>query len=59
MRIHSGVSTEQPLHHLFFGHLQAKNRHRPLLLETPKGKDLAEDVENLAILRRLAGGRRP
>jgi deoxyribonuclease-4 len=33
--------------------------HRPLLLETPKGKDLAEDVENLAVLRGLAGGGRP
>ena len=25
----------------------------PMVLETPKGKDLAEDVENLAVLRRL------
>jgi deoxyribonuclease-4 len=35
-----------------------RTRHRPMLLETPKGDDLAEDVENLAILRRLARGRR-
>ena len=31
----------------------------PLVLETPKGKDLAEDVANLHILQRLAGGERP
>ncbi|MDD3643580.1 MAG: deoxyribonuclease IV [Candidatus Krumholzibacteria bacterium] len=28
---------------------------RPMILETPKGPDLAEDVENLARLRRLRG----
>ena len=29
-------------------------RHLPMVLETPKGPDLAEDVLNLAVLRRLA-----
>ena len=29
-------------------------RHLPMVLETPKGPDLAEDVVNLAVLRRLA-----
>ncbi len=36
-----------------------RTRHLPLVLETPKGKDLAEDVANMATLRRLAGGKRP
>jgi deoxyribonuclease-4 len=30
-------------------------RHVPMILETPKGPDLHEDVENLAILRGLIG----
>jgi deoxyribonuclease-4 len=30
-------------------------RDLPIVLETPKGEDLAEDRENLAVLRRLAG----
>ena len=30
---------------------------RPMILETPKGPDLAEDVANLALLRRLRGRR--
>lgn len=30
-------------------------RHVPMVLETPKGDDLAEDVMNLSTLRRLAG----
>lgn len=30
---------------------------RPMILETPKGPDLAEDVRNLAVLRRLRGRR--
>ena len=29
--------------------------HVPMLLETPKSKDMHEDVENLAVLRRLIG----
>jgi endonuclease IV len=29
-------------------------REIPKVLETPKGRDLAEDVENLNTLRRLA-----
>ena len=29
-------------------------RGLPMLLETPKGKDMAEDIENLAVLRALA-----
>lgn len=29
---------------------------RPMILETPKGPDLAEDVENLAVLRSLRNG---
>jgi deoxyribonuclease-4 len=28
-------------------------RHLPMILETPKGKDMAEDAENLALLRSL------
>jgi len=28
-------------------------RGLPMLLETPKGKDMAEDIENLAVLRSL------
>lgn len=28
-------------------------RHLPMILETPKGKDMAEDVENLTLLRSL------
>ena len=36
-----------------------RTRHLPLVLETPKGKDLAEDVENMALLRRFAAGERP
>ena len=32
--------------------------HVPMLLETPKGPDLAEDVVNLALLRSLIGGGR-
>jgi len=30
-------------------------RHLPMVLETPKGKDLTEDMENLKTLRRLLG----
>lgn len=30
-------------------------RHVPMLLETPKGEDMAEDVANLALLRSLIG----
>ena len=30
-------------------------RHVPMVLETPKGPDLKEDIENLAILRGLVG----
>jgi len=30
---------------------------RPMILETPKGPDLKEDIENLAVLRRLRGRR--
>jgi deoxyribonuclease-4 len=30
-------------------------RHLPGCLETPKGKDLREDIENLAVLRGLVG----
>ena len=28
-------------------------RHVPMILETPKGPDLAEDIANLALLRGL------
>ena len=31
----------------------------PKVLETPKGKEMKEDVENLAVLRRLARGESP
>jgi len=31
-------------------------RHVPMILETPKGPDLAEDIANLALLRSLMGG---
>ncbi len=31
-------------------------RHLPMTLETPKGEDLAEDVENLRVLRSLMAG---
>ena len=34
-------------------------RHLPMLLETPKGEDMREDVENLARLRRLIAQRDP
>jgi deoxyribonuclease-4 len=27
--------------------------HLPMILETPKGKDMKEDVENLGVLRSL------
>ncbi len=39
-----------------FRHIIADPRfaHVPMLLETPKAEDMAEDVENLAILRELA-----
>ena len=30
-------------------------KHVPMILETPKGKDYAEDVENMALLRGLVG----
>jgi len=33
--------------------------HAPMLLETPKDKDLSEDIRNLATLRGLVGRRRP
>ena len=33
-------------------------KHLPMVLETPKGVDLAEDVENLKVLRSLVGNRR-
>ncbi|MFQ5718847.1 MAG: deoxyribonuclease IV [Acidobacteriota bacterium] len=36
-----------------------RTRHLPLILETPKGPELQEDVQNLRVLRRLAGGRKP
>ena len=36
-----------------------RTRHLPLVLETPKGPDMAEDVKNLGILRRLVRGTRP
>jgi len=44
-----------------FWHLlnDPRTRHLPMVLETPKGDDLAEDVVNLGILRSLAGGKRP
>ena len=32
-------------------------RGRPMVLETPKGEDLREDRENLAILRAMLPGR--
>ncbi|HUV36627.1 MAG TPA: deoxyribonuclease IV [Patescibacteria group bacterium] len=32
-------------------------RDRPMVLETPKGPDLEEDIENLKLLRRLRKGR--
>jgi deoxyribonuclease-4 len=40
-----------------FGHFVRDERFAktPGILETPKGPDLAEDVENLAVLRRLEG----
>jgi deoxyribonuclease-4 len=34
-------------------------RHLPMVLETPKGEDLAEDRENLSVLRSLVGRKRP
>jgi deoxyribonuclease-4 len=34
----------------------ARLRHVPMLLETPKGPELREDVENLAVLRSLIEG---
>ncbi|TDI34243.1 MAG: deoxyribonuclease IV [Acidobacteria bacterium] len=44
-----------------FWHLvnDPRTRDLPMVLETPKGEDLAEDVVNLGILRSLAGGDRP
>lgn len=44
-----------------FWHLvnDPRTRDLPMVLETPKGKDLADDVVNLGILRSLAGGKRP
>jgi deoxyribonuclease-4 len=44
-----------------FWHLvnDARTRNLPMVLETPKEDDLAEDVENLGVLRGLAGGARP
>ncbi len=36
-----------------------RTRDLPMVLETPKGEDLADDVVNLGILRSLAGGKRP
>ena len=33
-------------------------RGMPMIIETPKGKDLAEDRENLALLRSLVSGRK-
>jgi deoxyribonuclease-4 len=40
-----------------FGRLLRDERWRgvPMVLETPKGEDLREDVENLRVLRKLAG----
>lgn len=35
----------------------ARLRHVPKILETPKGEDLKEDMMNLAALRKLAGGK--
>jgi deoxyribonuclease-4 len=32
-------------------------REVPMVLETPKGKEMEEDRENLSVLRRLAGGK--
>ena len=57
---HAGLG-EGEMGLLPFYHLvnDPRTRHLPLVLETPKGPDLAEDVANLRILRRLAGGRRP
>ena len=40
MRIHSGVSTEQPLHHLFFGHLQGEQRDRDSLFHCHVLRDI-------------------
>jgi deoxyribonuclease-4 len=42
-----------------FGYIMNDPRlaHLPKLLETPKGEDLAEDVENLALLRSLVRDR--
>lgn len=42
-----------------FGHLLNDDRFDglPMLLETPKGPDLKEDIENLAVLRSLVTGR--
>jgi deoxyribonuclease-4 len=34
-------------------------RRLPMVLETPKGEDLAEDRENLSVLRSLVGRKRP
>lgn len=44
-----------------FWHLvnDPRTRHLPMVLETPKGEDLADDVVNLGILRSLAGGKKP
>ena len=28
-------------------------RHKPMVLETPKGKDMQEDVDNMRVLRGL------
>ncbi len=44
-----------------FWHLvnDARTRNIPMVLETPKGDDLAEDVVNLDVLRGLSGGPRP
>ncbi len=44
-----------------FWHLvnDPRTRDLPMVLETPKGEDLADDVVNLGVLRSLAGGKRP